>query len=186
MAIGALGRLATIDNFQVAVAVGDALSDLVVDAEELAGQVLAALETWAKNRKQRTVAHLCFLKVAGDLTTSGEDVKRDFVSRPTLLELVQRDEELRDSFFALWISVLNDSLWIAYATSVLADWGRQAEDDPELRNTFTRMVRELARRDLRARSVLARIAKNWDDGVSLVSLPAVARAMNAVLKIEQE
>ena len=65
----ALGRLATVDNIHVAIAIGDSLADMLTREPSLASEIFRTLQTWAADRRRGTVGELCFLVIANGLTT---------------------------------------------------------------------------------------------------------------------
>src|SRR5690349_22616826 len=95
-AIDRLGRLATVDSYPVAVGIGDALADLILQAPaETAPPACLALMSWFDDRLRRRAAHLAFLILASSLVTwePGEGGETRW---PTLLHLARTVGELRE------------------------------------------------------------------------------------------
>jgi len=178
-AIDRLGRLATVDSYPVAVGIGDALADLILQAPaETAPQACSALLSWFDDRLRRRPAHLAFLILASSLVTWETGSTGGEVRWPTLLHLAQTVGALRDPLITLWCKVLNETVLTDQAHGVLTAWAGLAESDREQLEVLTRLIRAIGMGNDRVRRILLDLAAGWVASERLVPLP---RAHDAVV-----
>ena len=182
-AIDRLGRLATVDDYPVAVGIGDALADLILqDPVRVAPLACEALLSWFADGTRRRPAQLAFLILADSLVTwEATDAEADEVRWPTLLHLARTVDCLRGPLFALWRRVINESVLHEQAHSVLTGWAGLAESDAVQLDVLTRLIRAivtLPEPDGRVQRIVLRIVDAWVQPENLVPLP---RAHDAVV-----
>ncbi|MFD7988883.1 hypothetical protein ACFV4M_36675 [Kitasatospora indigofera] len=182
-AVDALVRLAVVDHVQVAVAIGDSLTDILAEEESLTAVVLNRLWTAMADHRARPTVLLSFLAVAAQLVveTAGLDLGAAAPNWPALLVSVERDAALRPPFVALWRTALNEAVYRGEAEHVLRVWAALAEADPALRELFLRFVTATAHGDPRTGTVLRRQAADWVAPQTLVPLPRTSAAVTAEL-----
>ncbi|MEU6555879.1 hypothetical protein ABZ915_37370 [Streptomyces sp. NPDC046915] len=187
-ALQALTRLGTVDSVQIAIAIGDAVADLMEeDVRANAPAVLRALAEMAHEPKSRHTGHLAFLILANALVTdeppAGGLPGR---SRPTLLRLAADSPpggELRRLIGYLWAEAISGEVYSEPAGTVLEAWATQAETDPELLADLVRiLVDEVAARSPRAGLLLQRYAAHWTDRDRFRPLPRSAAVLGAALR----
>jgi hypothetical protein len=191
-AIDRLGRLATVDDYDIAVAIGNGLADLILDKpEELSPTVCAAIVTWFDDKSRTRPAELAFLILANTLVTwERTDPDGPEVQWPMLLHLADRVEDLQWPLRALWRHLISNSVLHDEANAVLTGWAALAENDPAQLRALLRLIREVIRQPTpspRARRNLSRLVKTWIEPRNLSPLPNAHRAMKALLeKLERE
>lgn len=184
--IDRLGRLATIDEFTVALAVGDALADLILqDPAETAPMACTALLAWFTDGRRTRPAQLAFLILADSMVTwtPAED-GRPGTRWPTLLHLAQSVETLRGPLFALWQRAVAESILHEQAHAVLSGWAGLAEHDEKQLDVLLRLLRAtvgLPVPDDRIRQILIRLAARWVEPETLIPLPRAHQAVMAQL-----
>lgn len=187
-ALQALTRLGTVDSVQVAVAIGDAVSDLMEDdVRANAPAVLRALAEMAHETKSRHSGHLAFLILANALVSDEPPAGGlSGRSRPTLLRLAADSPpggELRRLIGYLWAEAISGEVYSESAGTVLDAWATQAETDPELLADLVRiLVDDVAARSPRAGLLLQRHAARWTDRDRFRPLPRSAAVLGAALR----
>ncbi|MFC9859737.1 hypothetical protein ACFVJJ_19435, partial [Streptomyces sp. NPDC127532] len=181
-----LARLAVVDHWTVAVAVGRSFTDLLADDDRRAVKTLQVLRDGAEKHLARPSTLLAFLIICSQLVVDGEERQTgaDEPAWPTLLVWADEREEIRDAFVGLWRDALNHLFLRDQAESVLRGWATLAEKDAELRSVLLLMIGAIAYRDERSGRTLRRFAVNWTDPRELAPLPVVAAAMHAQLDLE--
>ena len=182
-AVERLGRLATVDELQVAIAIGDALADLILQAPREAAPVACrALLSWVTDRQRRRSAQLAFLIVADTIITWQErDDGGEATRWPTLLHLASSEDSIRGPLFLLWRRVINEAVLSEETHGVLSFWAGLAENDPPQLDALTRLIREVGTRpepDRRIQTIVLGLAKDWIKPENLMPLP---RAHDAVV-----
>ncbi|MDX2541763.1 hypothetical protein ACOT81_33415 [Streptomyces sp. WI04-05B] len=188
-AVAALTRLGTVDNIQVAIAIGDSFADLL--EEDLAAHalvVLRAVAEMAHTAESRACGHLVFLILADTLLS--EDPATPGIaprSCPTLLRLAAKDPsggELRRLLGYLWAEVIGGELFGEEAASVLQKWAAQAENDPLLLDDLVRiLVDDVAARSPRAGRLLERQVTHWNERDNFRPLPRSAAVLGTALRL---
>jgi hypothetical protein len=196
-AIAALTRLLIVEESRVAVAIGDAIADLLAPAADAAagpgqasaaspaGSVLAPLVAALSDRKRAAPAGLAFLVLAVLLETrvpSGDSEIR----WPGLLHLATRMADVRDLLTSAWRVVLNDPQYDRAAEQVMTIWAASAEAEPEIREAFLRLARAVMRGHARCQAVLRRCAAQWVTADNLSPLPVTSAGIKAILAAENE
>ena len=188
-AVAALTRLGTVDNIQVAIAIGDSFADLL--EEDLAAHalvVLRAVAEMAHTAESRACGHLVFLILA-DTLLSEEPATPGVAPRscPTLLRLAAKDPpggELRRLLGYLWAEVIGGELFGEEAESVLQKWAAQAENDPLLLDDLVRiLVDDVAARSPRAGRLLERHVTHWNERDNFRPLPRSAAVIGTALRL---
>ncbi|MGW8888875.1 hypothetical protein [Streptomyces sp. NPDC055749] len=181
-----LGRLAVVDHWTVAVAVGRSFTDLLADDHERAERTLRVLRDGAAKHQARPTALLAFLIVCSQLIVdSGEWQTGGVVPAwPALLYLAHTREGMREAYVGLWRDALNHLFLRERAEQVIGDWAAQAEKDVRLRDMFLLMIGAIAYQDPRSGQTLRRFAEGWTDPENLAPLPVVAAAVHARLDLE--
>ncbi|WP_433360104.1 hypothetical protein ACQPZX_26135 [Actinoplanes sp. CA-142083] len=181
-AMDRLGRLATVDSYPVAVAIGDALADLILQSPaEAAPAACRALMSWFDDGLRRRPAHLAFLILASSLVTWEPSASGGDVRWPTLLHLARTVDDLRAPLITLWWKVLNETVLNDQAHGVLTAWAGLAENDREQLVVLTRLVRAIGSANDRVCRILLDIAEDWVDPARLVPLPRARDAIVAQL-----
>ncbi|GAA3301705.1 hypothetical protein Dvina_05595 [Dactylosporangium vinaceum] len=191
-AIDRLGRLATIDDYDIAVAIGDGLADLILsDADRMAPTVCAALVEWFGDKSRTRSAELAFLMLASTLVSWDRDESDGpEVQWPLLLRLADTLQDLQGPLRALWRHLISNSVLHDEANAVLTGWAALAENNRPQLLALLRLIRSVVREpapDPRSRRNLARLVKTWTEPRNLNPLPNAQRAMTALLdKLERE
>jgi hypothetical protein len=183
-----LGRLATVDNIHVAVAVGQALVDLIVaDREQSLSEIYPAVLAWLDDHKRAPTSHVAFIVMAANILTyvDGADGAPPTVW-PTLLDFATQHAHLREPLVRLWHRVLDESASVQGATAkeaeeVLTGWASRAEIDDDILDAFCRMVRAVAAHGPRTRATVLRMARHWVDPYELAPLHKAASAVTAAI-----
>ncbi|WP_164992283.1 hypothetical protein [Streptomyces sp. L2] len=185
-AVQRLTRLGTVDHIDVAIAIGDALSDLL--EQDVAGHaplVLRAVAEMAHEPSSRPSGHLAFLILANALLTE-EPPGSTRQPRPSLLTLAAEQppgHELRRLLGYLWAEVINGELFSDDAGSVLEGWFARAETDPQLLDDMVRhLVEDVARTSPRTAMLLDHHAARWTDPDRFLSLPRSSTVLRAALR----
>lgn len=181
--IDRLGRLATVENFTVASAIGDALADLMLDdPDEVAPMTCRELLGWFDEPLRIRPAQLAFIILATSLLTRPSQPGTDETGPPwpTLLWLLRSNPALRDPLCSLWRTVIGESVLYAEAQDALTSWAGLAENDPEQLDMFVRLVRAVATTD-RTVAILTRVAGQWVAPDNLTPLPNAHEAVMAEL-----
>ncbi|MCC9310934.1 ATP-binding protein [Kitasatospora sp. RB6PN24] len=186
-AIDALIRLSVVDHSQVAIAIGDSVTDVLSDDESLTWLVLVRLATGLDEQPARPTVLLAFLIVAAQLVveTAGRVTDAAVPNWPALLYGADREERLREPFVRLWRAALNEPVYRHEAEGVLKIWAGLAEGDPALRERFLRMVAAVATGDPRSAAVLRRHAAGWVAPDALTALKRTAADVVALLDREK-
>jgi hypothetical protein len=187
-AFEALDRMTVINNARVAIAVGDSIADLLVDAtDEFTCFVLRNLAESVRDRERSAAAQLVFLILAAPLDKEVPAAEPDggTVSWPLLLHLMGRLAGARPSIVSLWQHVLNDGLLSDQAEQVMTRWAGAAEGDPQIRQVFLRTARAVAADDQRSGMILSRYAAKWASSDNLLPLPDVSTALQSILTAER-
>jgi len=194
----ALNRLLIVDNGAVAGAIGYAMADLLVPAtvdgsvgplpEGEAGlvrRVLASFEVSVRDRDRSGNAELAFLTMMNLLLTPVQsDATGEIVSWPSLLRLLIRMPDIRQSVVTLWRHVLNDSLFPEIAEGIMTQWATTAELDPVAREVFLRLARAICHGHTRCRLIMDRFAAEWVSPRNLTPLYTVSAAIQSVIAAE--
>ncbi|MGA5820526.1 hypothetical protein ACPC54_21990 [Kitasatospora sp. NPDC094028] len=186
VAIDALARLCMVDDdLDVAIAVGDSLSDILTDDGRLAAVVLGRLHAALADHRARATVLLAFLLVNAEFVVETETLAEPAAmpNWPGLLIRVDREPALRAPFVALWRAALNeaDPVHRAVCEVVLQLWARLTEADPALRDVFVRMVGALADGDPRTATILRRQAVDWSGPYSITPFTRSTAAVTAEL-----
>jgi hypothetical protein len=191
-AIDRLGRLATVDDYDVCVAIGDALADFVLDdTDRMAPQVCMALLEWIDDPNRVRSAELAFLILASTVVTwEPVDDKGTEVMWPTLLRLAGEIDGLWDSLSRLWRHLICNSVLQDLANSVLTRWAGMGETNVSQLRALLRLIGGAAtgsKSDARVRRNLRVLTREWIKPKNLTPLPQAHRAVNALIdKLEQE
>ncbi|GAA4443757.1 hypothetical protein [Phytohabitans houttuyneae] len=184
-AVDRLGRLATVDDYAVAVAIGDALADLIVeDPDRVAPIACAGLLSWFTDRLRSRPAQLAFLILADSLVTWEPDGGGGETRWPTLLHLARTAEALRAPLFGLWRRALSENVLHDQARGVLTGWAGLAEADPAQLDVLLRLFRAVVtvpRVEPRLLRILSALAAEWVRPDNLTPLPRAHRAVDALL-----
>jgi hypothetical protein len=192
--LDSLGRLAALGHGRVAVAIGEALADLIAaDPETAARAIYPALLSWLDDYKRAPTTHLAFLIVAVSTVTDvyAGGVEDDGTASaptvwPTLLHLATRHSDLRTPLSIIWHRVLDEGVMFDEAERVLTGWAGRGEGDDQILDAFTRMARAVGDHGRRTRASLLSIANEWVDPDRLSPLPKAASAVAAVLATREE
>jgi hypothetical protein len=182
-AIDRLGRLATIDNFIIASAIGDALADLILDdPERVAPLVCDALVKWFDDRLRVRPGQLAFIILATSLLTwdSAPD-GGDGTPWPSLLLLTRTVAPLRLPLVELWSRVIQQSVLYEQAHAALTLWAALAEAQPTQLEAMVRLVRAVAVDGPRTVTILSRVVDRWIAPENLTPLPRAHDAVAAEL-----
>ncbi|MCN9241986.1 hypothetical protein NGF19_14495 [Streptomyces sp. RY43-2] len=189
-----LAKLLAVDSVTVAVAIGNALADLVADDQDVTGSVLAMLWARVEDHRSGRAATLAFLIVAAQVVVETKDIEPPGGSAagaaavpewPLLLHLAHHRPELRDSFVRLWRAALNESFFHGEAEQVLGNWAALAEQDSELREMLRLLVGAIAQGDLRSGRILRGCADAWIHPDRIAGLPLTAAMVHAQLDLER-
>ncbi|MEV4518454.1 hypothetical protein AB0K00_57045, partial [Dactylosporangium sp. NPDC049525] len=185
-AIDRLGRLATIDDFTIAVGIGNALADLILeDPEGVTPRVCAALVEWFGDKLRTRAAQLAFLILASTLVTwVRPDPDGPEVQWPSLLRLTGDVDEVRRPLQALWRHLFNNTVLYDEANAVFTGWAALAENDTDQLRALLKLFREVLRQpsfDPRVHRNLTKLTKDWVDPRNLIPMPNAHRAMVALL-----
>jgi hypothetical protein len=181
-ALAALDRLAIVDRFVVASAIGDSLADYVVRAGvDGLLRVYPMLRRWLTDRERRSTGELAFLILADSLV---RDPAGDYAAPrwPELLHLASQDVRCREPLFALWRGVIEYGTFHDLTGEVLTSWARSAENDDAMLDAYVRMVRATAGGSRPAHRFLYRLASDWDDPDELRPLFKAASEVRSVLQ----
>jgi hypothetical protein len=186
-ALDALDRLATVDDIRVAVAIGDALTDLVDDSTDgFACQVLERLAGHLDDNDMSATIELAFLILADGLLASvPADGQAHEVSWPFLLRLAAKEAQARAALVRLWRHVINGARFVDEAAQVMTEWAAVTEADPQLQEAFLRLVRAVTATDDRSRGIFARYAAVWSSASNFKPLPKASTAVQAILDAER-
>jgi hypothetical protein len=182
-AVDALMRLMVVNDIRVAIAIGNALTDLLLDGSaELARTVLARLlEATEDDRK--AAAQLAFLQIAVLILVEKPAASQGSptVKWPFLLDLAGTRQDVRDDFIRLWQSVLESAIFHREAANVLTAWAGRAQADSALRDAYLRLVRAVAQSHDRPRRSLSRLAATWVSADNLAPLVEMSAELQRVL-----
>lgn len=185
--VAALMRLAIVDRVTVAVAVGQALTDLLARDRNLVEKVLQALLTRVSDHRARAAALLVFLIVAAqwvvDADTWGDDCQAAD-GWPALLYLANGAEKTRYPFVALWRESLDQPVFRKEAEKVLRSWAEVAEKDSRFRQLFEYMVHALVHGSPRTGAILRECAGAWSSPNELIPLTSTRATVDTVLTKE--
>lgn len=186
-AVDALVRLAVVDNVQVAVAIGDSLTDILAEDEGLTTVVLSRLCTTLTEHRARPTVLLAFLAVAAQLVVETAGIESEAVAPnwPALLLSADRTAALRPPFVELWRAALNEAVYRTEAEDVLRLWAALSEVDPTLRELFLSLIAGLVHGNPRTATILRRQAADWAGPHSIVPLPRTAAAVVAELERQE-
>ena len=188
-AFEALHRLAAVDDSRVAIAIGDSIADLLsAGTDEFACMVLPRLAASARDPQRSATTQLVFLILSDTLVTTTQpgDAGGEPASWPSLLHLTARLAGARSAIVSLWQYVLNDALFHREAEHVMTRWAIAAEGQPEVREMFLRLARQIVRGDVRSQTILARYAAQWVSDSNLTPLPLISAALQTVLAAERD
>ena len=185
-ALAALDRLATIDNFEIAIGIADSLADLIMqDEDRNSPLVLDRVASWQHDRHRSLVGELVFLQLARALTTDctvpGADGADDLTTWPTLLMLADQHPDLRRGLMAMWRYVLNSGSFVHHVELALAAWADLAEADDTVRTSLSRMLAGTAALSDRTRTLVMRHVADWRAVDNLQPKPSTAYAVEAAL-----
>ncbi|GGM27933.1 hypothetical protein ACFFX1_11675 [Dactylosporangium sucinum] len=189
-AVDRLGRLATIDDYWIAVAIGDALADLILEDEQtVAPMACGALLEWFENRRRVRPAQLAFLILASTLVFwEPAEAGRPPARWPTLLRLATTLEPLRAPLIGLWRRVLSESVLHEEARGVLSGWAALAENDPAQLDDLGQLVGAalwMPEWNRRIETILGRLARDWVAEENLVPLPNARKTVTALFSAEE-
>jgi hypothetical protein len=182
-----LGRLATVGDYVVSFAIGDALADLVLaDPKANAPLVLKALLGWfdiSQISQRVRPAQLAFIILANSLVEWIPRDEHDALGMPwpLLLSLARTVPEVREPMFALWGRVIAESVLFDEAQDAITGWAALAENDPAQLDVFVRLVVQIAQRDPRTRTILRGRIKKWIDPFNLNPLPKAEQVVREQL-----
>lgn len=186
-ALAALDLLATVDDVRVAVAVGDALADLLEDSDDdFACHVLGGLARCLDDREKSGTVQLAFLILTTTLVTQVRTGPRGpEVSWPYLLRLASEQPRARTALVCLWRFVINGTLLVDQAYSVMTRWANATGANPQAQEAFLRLVMALAADDQRSRMILIRYAGRWVTDEKFKPLAGASAAVRAILDAER-
>jgi hypothetical protein len=199
-ALEGLSRLLMVENAKVAVAIGNAMADLVApatldstgaplpdDQADVVRKVLAALVVCVGDRDRSAQAELAFLTMANLLITPVPSAAAGNLMRwPSLLRLLIRLPDIRPSVVKLWQHVLSDSPFPDVAEQIMTQWAGTAEYEPEAREVFLRLTRAICRDHARCQLIMERFAAEWVSPRNLQPLYTVSAALQSVVAAESE
>ena len=195
-AFEALDRLSVVDDIRVTVSIGDAVVDLLAEtsddltateADNLALFALRMLRQALGQPDRAAMAQLVFLILADGLYAGVRPGARSpLISWPYLLWLGQRLPSARTTLVDLWRYVLNDARFPGESQQVLARWAAAAENDPDLREAFLRLVRAMVRGHERTRVIVSRYTAGWMSPGNLSPIPVAGQGLLNVLEAERE
>ena len=187
-AFRALAKLATVDDIRVAIAVGDAVADLLEDGpDDFACRVLATLASSLDDRRISTTVQLVFLIVADALlATVHNEGRAQETSWPFLLRLATGQPQARAALVRLWKYVLNGAQFVDEAAQVMTAWANATESDPEMREAFLRLIRAVAAGDNRTWLIFARYVALWTSEDNFSPIPQTSAAVQAILDAERK
>jgi hypothetical protein len=180
-----LDRLAILDDYRIASAIGDALADLLVQDETVnAPVVFRRIEAWLHDRRRDRVGQWAFHQLAQSLRTEVE-TKPDALPLvwPSLLLLADQRRELRPLLIAIWDRVLNTGQFTYRVAAAVDNWASWAESYEEVRIAFARLLSAVAATSPRTRALVLRHVARWTEAENLFPLretaDAVKQALNA-------
>jgi DNA-binding MarR family transcriptional regulator len=187
--IDRLGRLALIDDFVVALAIGDALADLILqDPPRMAPLVCDTLLAWYEDDRRTRPAQLAFLILADSMVTWETGPDGALGHRwPSLLHLAHAVSALHYPLLSLWRRAIAESVLYGQAHDVLSGWAALAEHDTEQMDVFLRLLRatvQFPEPDERVRDIVLGLAGKWVDPEILLPLPRVHQEVLALLAPE--
>lgn len=197
-AIDALTRLLAVDDIKVTIAAGDGIADLLaadlgsassgsdVSSGELVTTALTALIEAMADRKRAKMAQLASLMVTGQLVTNAPGQDGTDVEWPALLWLTVESAQAREPVVAIWRQLINVEFYHPRAEAVMRSWAWYAEDDQEIRTSFLRLARAIARGQPRCRAILNRYAEVWASSHDPRPLPNVSADLQTLLAAESE
>lgn len=186
----ALMRLMSVQELRVALAVGQALADLVVDGTpDVAGSILAQLLELVDDHHAGATAQLTFLQLAvqpvvdrpGSDPAAGRGAPA-VVQWPLLLAMTDDGQIDRTYLVRLWRRVLGTAAHFhAEAEAVFTAWALTAQADPALRDALLRLARAIADGDERCSRVLRRLAETWISPENLTPMGNISTALQRVI-----
>lgn len=181
--IDRIGRLATINDFRIAAAIGDALADLILDdPERVAPLVCEALVTWFDDGLRARPGQLAFIILATSLLTWDPTPDGgDGAPWPSLLLLTRTVAPLRRPLVELWSRVIRQSVLYKQAHAALTLWAGLAEAHPTQLDALVRLVRAVAVDGRRTVDILSRLVEEWIAPENLTPLPRAHEAVTAEL-----
>jgi hypothetical protein len=190
-ALAALTKLTIVDDIRVAIAIGDATTDLLNDItdstadDNFACHVLATLVSCLDDRKKSATIQLVFLILAATLVVTVRTAEAPQGSQwPYLLDLAIREPQARSALIRMLVYVLNGAYFVDEASQVMTQWAAVAEADPRLREPFLRLIRAVAAKDQRSRMILTRYAALWVSDENFRPIPQISGAVKALLDTE--
>lgn len=189
-ALGALERLAILNDVRIANGIGDSLTDLLLqDEENNAVQVLSRVSSWLHDRRRMITAQWVFLMLANTLPVDIEAPSLPDgppVSWPMLLVLADQRDDLRSALIAMWYRVLNGGVFARSAERTLAKWAGMAEAHEEVRASLAGLLVATADCGERTEKHLRRLVAGWRDVDNLQPQPQTAYAIEAALDARKD
>jgi hypothetical protein len=184
VALEALDRLAEMDKWIVALAVGEALGNLIHEHEAtMATEIFLALLRWLDDREKSQTGELAFLVMAGWLLVEDDleapRPRLDFW--PGLLDLADREPKLRGALALLWQRVLSSAYFARKAAEMLEDWAADAEYDERACRALVSLATAASDGHDRIRLLFLRAADQWTEHTNLKPKRKAAAAVRSAL-----
>jgi hypothetical protein len=184
VAMDALDRLAAMDKWQVALGVGEALANLLLEHDTaIATDIFLALLRWLDDREKMPTAEIAFLVMANYLAVEDdlEAVRPRLDFWPGLLDLADREPSLRGALALLWQRVLSSSRFSRVAMDTLENWAGDAEFDPRGARALASLALAASEGQERTRLLFLRATDQWTEHTNLKPKWKAAAAVRSVL-----
>jgi hypothetical protein len=187
-----LDRLAILDDYRIATAIGDSLADLMVqNIDTNAPIVLGHLAGWFEDRRRNRTAQWVFHEFANALRTDVDYPDTDagrpsYVTWPTLLLLADQRPELRPLLIGMLGRVLNTGQFTDRVNDAMDNWASWAESYDDVLLAFVRLLTAVAALSPRTRTLVLRHAARWMHVEELFPLPVTARAVENALNARND
>jgi hypothetical protein len=187
-----LDRLAILDDYRIATAIGDSMGDLIAqDVEVNAPIVLRHLAGWFEDRWRNRTAQWVFHELANALRSDIDhpyldSARPSYVTWPTLLMLADQRPELRPLLIGMWGRLFNTGEFAGRVADAMDNWASWAESYDDVRTAFVRMLAAAAGLSPRTRTLVLRHTARWLHVEELFPLPLTAHAVENALNARND
>jgi hypothetical protein len=187
-----LDRLAILDDYRIATAIGDSLGDLMAqDVDTRAPIVLGHLAGWFEDRRRNRTAQWVFHEMANALRTDIDYPKTDaarpsYVTWPSLLLFADQRPELRPLLIGMLGRVLNTGEFPGRVNDAMDNWASWAESYDDVLLAFVRLLTAVAALSPRTRTLVLRHTARWLHVEELFPLPVTAHAVEKALNARND